>query len=151
MSVVAVAEALAATVRELAGIKQAPDYPPDEINEFPFVVCYAQPGTSTITTVKGASGLPEFSSTDDFSVEWHNRPADLATNIREINTAVDDIRHALFRAWDAGDYRGVIHRVMSLRVAEYGALGWDTTETWGVRFVVSVEHRDVITGGKDRT
>lgn len=114
----------------VTGIKQAPDYPPEQINEFPFALCY--PGSGSFGDGPAGSRLG------------------LHTIILEIHTARGQLPYAVAAVIGYGD--AVTAALLSDRTLAravdcingpitytFGPLGWGGQDTIGWRFSIPVK------------
>jgi hypothetical protein len=119
-------------VLSIAGIKDAPQYPPEQITDFPFAVCYARDGTwewVSFGSVQGAASLV---------VELHVARKDLPHDIEKAMAFSDSVPEAIMgndRLSDCGyELNGPISWT-------FGPMSWGSLEdnTLGFRWVIPVE------------
>jgi len=119
--------ALQAKVGAVAGIKNAPDYAPDSINEFPFSVAYAQSGTFENVSLSFGKAL------HTLVVEIHVSRKDLKTAIQNVMSYGDSVPAAILADPTIG---GSVSTFRDITYT-FGPLNWGTTDTIGFRFQIN--------------
>ena len=115
----------------LTGIKYAPDYPPEQASDFPFVVTYPD-------TYRGVVNTPQdFRMLYDIRVELHIARKDLYEDVRKLLDYPEIGANALF---DALITNSLAHEGIE---GEFGALNWGGVDTIG--FVWTVKAVKVVT------
>lgn len=119
---------IAAIVRGITGIKQAPDYALDQINTFPFALIYPRVGTFETAPIEVQTGL------HTVVVEVHIEKQLLPNDIERVIGFIDSVPAALHGGLKDGDF-SVVQTWERIRY-EFGKLDWGGTETMGVRFYI---------------
>lgn len=119
---------IAAVIRAVAGIKQAPNYAPDQINHFPFALVYPRVGMFETAPIEVQTGL------HTMVVEVHIEKQFLPSDIARVIGFIDSVPLALHTALRDGDF-SVVQTWERIRY-EFGKLDWGGTETMGVRFYI---------------
>jgi hypothetical protein len=120
-------------MRDLPGIEEAPDEPPESMNQFPFVVTL--PRTGTITRES-----PEMQGIYTIYVQVHVGQQVLP---RAIETAIpygDSIPQAL---WADPKLGGNVSTIQEVRFT-FGGLEWGTEKHIGYRFEVDFKMRTAV-------
>jgi hypothetical protein len=125
-------DALRNEVLSVGGIKDAPKYPPEQANEFPFLVCYASNGDWDWVSF----GMIE--STPNLTVEIHVARKNLPYDIEKAMAFSDSVPEAIMGNDNLSDcgYR------LSGRISwTFGPMSWGSLEdnTLGFRWVIPVE------------
>jgi hypothetical protein len=116
-------------VGALTGIQDAPDYPPDQINAFPFAVCYARSGTHDI-------GPPELkTSLHNIVIEIHTSRQDLPFSVESVVGYIDSVPNALFAKLQSATPFTAFETWGATRY-EFGPLDWGGVPTIGIRFTL---------------
>lgn len=110
----------------VSGIKGAPDYAPEQINVYPFVVTYPGEGSIQFGTTD------EMKALHDVIVEVHVARKDLPMDMRAVAGFVDSIPAVLLAD---PTLAGTCSTFQSIRY-RFGALGWGGQDTLGYRFTV---------------
>lgn len=124
--------ALMDVVQGVAGIRQAPDYPPDTAGAFPFAVAYLSGGTYTNWT--HARPLKQFEG--NITLQLHVARRDLPRAVEEVMVFPDRIRNAI--AADRtlnGKLQGAIS---TLTVSGLQGFSWGGVDTLGFEFTIPV-------------
>jgi hypothetical protein len=116
-----------ATVRALAGIKSALDYPPEQANEYPFWVAYMGNGVFTFDTYPATKGLHTIIG------ELHVARKDLPNDISIAAPFVDSIPVAIMADVTLGGTVGLFENI----TYEFAAMRWDAVDTVGFRFLIN--------------
>lgn len=119
-----------AVVGAVSGIKAAPDEPPDQINFFPFAVCYARTGRYSIGPPDTMHGI---------HVLWLEihvaRGADrLDNDVAKAMAFAKSVPDAIFGAYKAGTLTAL--EVIQGISYEFGPLDWGGAPTLGFRFII---------------
>ena len=128
--------AVQAIVGAISGIRKAPDYPPEQLNVFPFAVAYSGGGNWTFGPAGDKRGL------HNIVVEIHIQRKDLP---RDVSTAMgysDSIPNNLMKSptlsGTCDTFAGISYT--------FGALNYGETQTLGFRFTITgVKIQSVIT------
>lgn len=121
----------------LTGIRQAPDFPPEQMNVFPFAVCYPSAGefrAGPIGLMKGLHSLV---------VEIHVARKDLP---RDVETALPFGELLAAAVFDDPTLGGTVDTVRADEGITYtfGALAWGGQATIGWRITVPVKIQTVL-------
>ncbi|MBT7070744.1 MAG: hypothetical protein HN975_07640 [Anaerolineae bacterium] len=111
----------------VSGVKSAPDYPPENINEYPFVVAYMGGGEIVFDTPSAYKGL------HTIIIELHIARKDLPNDIEIAAPYVDSIPAALMA--DA-TLAGTVNLFDNITY-EFTEMLWDAVETIGFRFSIN--------------
>ncbi len=125
-------EALQKTVSRVAGIKQAPEYPPENINDFPFAICYARDGSwdwDSFGSVRCVANVV---------LEVHVARKDLPYDIERAMVFSDSVPEAIL-ADDTLSNCG--YELRDELTWTFGPMRWgaQTENTVGFRWVIAVE------------
>ena len=113
----------------MTGVKQAPEHPPEGLNEFPIVICYVVKGRFSY-----GAGAP--------CVGVHTIHADVHLGRSVLPSDEEYARPYILRALAAIAGHVHMHGTCEhclLNEYQYGRLGYGTTETFGVRLVLEVK------------
>lgn len=127
-------------VGAISGIQQAPDEPPEQMNVFPFAVCYAASGEYIWHHKASMRG------NHNIHLEIHLARKDLPYDVKAAMAYCQNIPLALFNATKFGV---TLTAVKNIDRIEYtlGPLGWGGTATIGFRFVIVGAWTDDAVGG----
>lgn len=117
-----------AEVRDVAGMRAAPDEPPDSMNHFPFAVCYAHTGSYRIGPPDTMHGIHEL------YLEVHVARKDLERDIAAAMPFAKSVPDAIFSAYAAGSLTAV--EVIQRIAYEFGPMTWGGVLTLGFRFTI---------------
>lgn len=123
-----IVDQLQTEVRGVAGIRAAPNEPPDSLKAFPFAVCHARSGHYHYGTTDVVNGIHEI------WLEVHVARVGLARDVKAVMDFGDTIPMAIFRAYDAGTltaletFQGISY--------EFGPMKWGDVLTLGFRFTI---------------
>ena len=126
-----------AKMREVSGVKNAPNEPPESTDNFPFVATF--PGTGEITAV--AHG--DKKGLHNVYIEFHVTRKDLPIDMRKAVPYVDLIPDKLLESRQDGSFTefdtfGVISY-------EFTPMAWGAVETLGYRFTINdLKIREII-------
>ena len=122
----------------LNGIKRAPVNPPEQMDAFPFVVCYARTGVLKSGPIEQMTGL------HDLIVELHmSREPDLPKVIGKLMDFSNLIPNALFLAIKNSTFTTV--QTFGPINYTFGPLGWGGVATVGWTFtLVAVKIQSVV-------
>jgi len=128
-----------AKVQELAGavsgIRAAPEYLPESINIFPFLVCYAGSGSFEIAPAGVMKGL------HNIILELHVARQDLPRDTKNVMQYSDSIPQAIMADPTLG---GTVSTIGSISYT-FGGMQYGTQQTLGFRFTIqSVKLQTVI-------
>lgn len=115
------------SIGAISGIKNAPDYPPENINEYPFVVAYMGTGTIDFDAPPSTKGL------HSIIVELHVARKDLPNDISIASPFVDSIPAAIMADVTLG---GTVQLFENITY-EFAVMRWDAVDTIGFRFTVN--------------
>ena len=121
--------AIAATqviVAAVTGIKQAPQYAPEQISEFPISIAYAGPGNAGFGPGGGMKGLRSI------IIEIHVSRLDLPRDLQEVMGFADSVPLALLADPTLGGTCSTFEQIDY----DFGPLGYGSMETIGFRFVI---------------
>lgn len=122
----AVQEIQKAVRERVDGVRHAPQYPPEQPNDFPFVVVY--PATGTIEWESRNHRIDRY----DMIIELHVSRQDLPTEFAEAVSYAEAIPTALKDAEAAGDFTNIdTYGDMTLT---FSAMAWGSAETVGFRW-----------------
>ena len=123
-----IVDQLQAEVRDVAGIRAAPDEPPDSMNHFPFAVCHARSGHYHLGTTDQVNGIHEI------WLEVHIARTQLDRDVQAVMDFGDTIPMAIWSAYEAGTltalktFQGISY--------EFGPMLWGGVPTLGFRFTI---------------
>jgi len=123
-------------VRGLAGVRDAPDYPPEKASAFPFAVAY--PGTGRWV---GGAPAGEKRGLHTIIVELHVARKDLPRDVEGAMGYVESIPNAIL---NAPTLSGTVDTVNEIRYT-FGALNYGDLQTIGYRFEVDIKQRSAVT------
>lgn len=115
-----------ALMRQVEGVKAAPDYPPEQLDPFPFVVAFPGSGTWAF----GGGGFARGLHTIELQV--HIARKDLPHDVEAITKFVDLIPLKLLGDPTLG---GTISTFGTVRY-EFVPMVWNSVSTIGVRFFI---------------
>lgn len=124
MTLAATLTVLQTAMAGITGVKYAPDYPPEQASEFPFVVSY-------VDTYRG-----ELNSADDFRmlynirVELHIARKDLFEDVKRLLDFPEAGANALFKALRNNQ---IAHDGLE---GSFGALNWEGVDTIGWVWII---------------
>jgi hypothetical protein len=117
-----------AEVKGISGIREAPETPPDQINQFPFAICFARTGEYTI-------GPPEMmTGTHTIVLELHVARKDLTRDVPAAMKYAKSIPLAILMA--VMNHTPTAFATLERIRYEFGPLNWGATETIGFRFYI---------------
>jgi hypothetical protein len=123
-------------VGAVGGIKEAPDYPPEQLNSFPFAVAFPSEGTHKIAVPGERMFL------GNIILELHVSRVDLPNAVMESIGFGDTIPAALF-AYSTSNtsplnlpLKGTCDTFESI-AQTFGELNWGDTQTLGYRFTIT--------------
>lgn len=121
----------------LTGIRQAPDFPPEQMNVFPFAVCYPAAGQFQAGPMGLMKGL------HNLVVEIHVARKDLP---RDVETALPFGELLAAAVLDDPTLGGTVDTVRADEGISYtfGALAWGGQETVGWRVIIPVKIQTVL-------
>jgi len=121
----------------LPGIRQAPDFPPEQMNVFPFAVCYPAAGEFQAGPMGLMKGL------HNLVVEIHVARKDLP---RDVETALPFGEALAAAVMDDPTLGGTVDTVRADEGISYtfGALAWGGQETVGWRLTIPVKIQTVL-------
>ena len=115
-------------IRKVSGINSAPDFPPDKMAVYPFVVTYPESGTIDAVFGSGTKGL------HNIVIEVHLARKMLAVTVENAIAFVDSVPDELFKSLYDGDYTKF--DTFQRLTYELAAMEWGGIETLGIRFVM---------------
>jgi len=117
-------------VRTLRGIREAPDYAPEEIGNYPFALAYPGGGVMDFGPANDRKGL------HTLTLELHIARKDLSNDVKKAAPFVDSIPNLLmYKLQNDNQWNGTISTFQRISYT-FGSLGWNQIETFGVRFRV---------------
>jgi hypothetical protein len=122
---------IAQIVRGISGIREAPDYPPEQMADFPFAVVYPGDGRHMGHALAGAVGLKKW--VGSVIVEIHVGRRDLPSTVASLLDFADSVPNALLADPTLGGKCDTFGEIKQ----SFGELGWGDTPTIGFRFVIS--------------
>jgi hypothetical protein len=129
---------LAGLAGNLAGIKGAPEVPPEQINQFPFAVVW--PNTGIISQLTNT----DYKSLDTLALEIHVARKNLPVAMTAIYPYLDLVAAMLM---NNPTLNGTVQTI-NLSHAEggvawsFGELNWQETKTLGFRFDIPVKREE---------
>jgi hypothetical protein len=126
-----------AEVKGISGIREAPETPPDQINQFPFAICFARTGEYRIGPAGVMTGI------HTIVLELHVARKDLTRDVPTAMKYAKSIPLAIIAAL----FEGTLTAIATLGTIryEFGPLGWGGAETIGFRFYIDgVKTQDTI-------
>ena len=114
----------------LSGIHGAPDYPPENLNVFPFVVAYPGDGQHFVGTLVNNTGERKFLG--QIIVELHVARKDLPTAVRASIGFGDSIPNLLLKNPTLNSTVSTFRAITQT----FGELDWGDTPTLGYRFIL---------------
>ncbi|MCP3909229.1 MAG: hypothetical protein GY712_14590 [Oceanicoccus sp.] len=127
MTLQAAIEDVQATIGAISGIKAAPNYAPEKINEYPFSVAYMGGGLIDFDTPSATKGL------HIIVIELHVARKDLPNDISIVAPFIDSIPAALMADPTLGGTVGLFENI----TYEFTPMQWDAVETIGYRFFIN--------------
>lgn len=118
-------------VSAIPGIHAAPDYPPEQINDFPFSIAYPGDGEHVVGTLFNNTGERKFLG--QIILEVHVSRADLPSAVQASIGFGDSIPNALLKN---PTLNGTVSTFASI-TQTFGELDWDITKTLGYRFIIN--------------
>lgn len=115
----------------IAGIREAPQYPPENIGDFPFAVAYPGDGEHTVGTLVNSTGERKFLG--QIIVEVHVSRADLPSAVQASIGFGDSVPNALLKN---PTLNGTVSTFQSI-TQTFGELDWDAMKTLGYRFIIN--------------
>jgi len=131
---------VATYLRALSGVRAAPDYPPDKIDPFPFVVVYPASGTWEFGVAGEKLGLHVL------AVELHVARKDLPRDMQKALDFGDRVPNLLMsKLHNDNKWNGKIDAFGRITYT-FGTLGWNGISTLGFKWLVEgVKLRSAIT------
>lgn len=127
-------------VGAVSGIQQAPDDPPEQINIFPFSVCYAYEGEYIWHHKASMRG------NHNIRLEIHLARKDLPFDVKAAMAYCQNIPLALFNAAKFEVDLTAVKNIQSIAY-RFEPLGWGGTATIGFRFTITGAWTDDAVGG----
>lgn len=122
----AVIQAIQDTVITVTGIREAPDYPPEQINDFPFAVAFPAEGVHSFSVPGERLFL------GSAILEIHVSRADLPTAVENSIGFGDSIPAALMADPTLSGTCDTFEDIQQF----FGALNWGDIQTIGYRFTI---------------
>lgn len=136
---------ITADLRGISGVMQVPDQPPDDVNEWPVVLVYPQPGQAVPDAHATEAGKPTFRTTDDLIVLWLTQEADLPRSIASATTALDAMRQGIFAGFTRDRFNGTVTRLISVTGGTFDIRKWGSDDAFGVELIVQIElHEEIV-------
>jgi len=118
----------------LSGVKAAPDYPPEDMNSFPFIVAYEGPGMWMWGTAGGTYG--EKKALLSIIVELHVARQNLPNDAQRASYYSDAIPNAIMKGIRTDFLNNSIDAIQQIDTTGLIALKWGETDTLGYRFTI---------------
>lgn len=132
--------AVVALIRTISGIKQAPDYPPENIGDFPFATAFPGDGEHTVGTLVNNTGERKFLGS--IVLELHVARKDLPYDVQASIGYGDSIPNILLKNITLS---GKVDTFGSI-TQTFGEMDWGDVKTLGYRFIINeVKQRNTIT------
>jgi len=126
-----------AEIKAISGIREAPETPPESINQFPFALCFARTGEYTIGPPEMMTGI------HTIVLELHVARKDLTRDVPTAMKYAKSIPLAILVALMNRTLTAI--STMERIRYEFGPLGWGGAETIGFRFYIeNVMTQDLI-------
>lgn len=127
-----VIQAVMDIVGAVTGIREAPDYPPEQLSDFPFAVAFPGEGTHSF----GVPGERLFLG--NVILEVHVSRASLPLAVENVIGFGDTIPNALMNFTAAGNLplNGTCDTFENV-TQTFGELNWGDTQTLGYRFTIT--------------
>lgn len=122
----AVIQAIQDTVITVTGIREAPDYPPEQVSDFPFAVAFPAEGDHNFGVVGERMFL------GDIVLEIHVSRVDLPTAVENSIGFGDTIPDALMADPTLNGTCDTFEKIHQ----SFGALNWGEIQTIGYRFTI---------------
>jgi hypothetical protein len=131
-----VIQAIMDIVSQVSGIREAPDYPPEQLSDFPFAVAFPSEGTHFF----GVVGERKFIG--NVILEIHVSRVDLPNAVANSIGFGDSIPNALLKSPTLTGTADTFESVAQT----FGELNWGDTQTLGYRFTITnIKVRTTIT------
>jgi hypothetical protein len=124
MSLLALVQAVQDAILTVNGIRNAPDYPPDQVNVFPYVITYIDGGKWN------RSNGSRYDVKAKIAVELHIGRTDLPRNVATAMGFVESIPKAVLGY--ATISNGYVFEDCEF---SFGPLGWGDTDTIGFKWI----------------
>lgn len=121
----AVVDAIQDKMATITGIKSAPDYPTEQVSDFPFVTTY--PGKLDNAHTNSPD---QFNATWNVNVEFHLARKNLPSEVQTALEFSETMLNALFKCLKDGN---VAHGGVE---GDFTEMAWGDVQTIGYRFVV---------------
>jgi hypothetical protein len=128
-----VIQAIMDIVAQVSGIREAPDYPPEQLSDFPFAVAFPSEGTHYF----GVVGERKFIG--NVILEIHVSRVSLPNAVENSIGFGDSIPNALMaftKTAGALPFNGTADTFESI-AQTFGELNWGDTQTLGYRFTIT--------------
>lgn len=136
---------ITADLRMMPGVLSVPGTPPDDLNEWPALIVYPQPGQAVPDAHATEAGNPTFRTTDDLIVRWMSMDADLPRSIERATTALDSMREALFAGFRRDRFNGSVTRLLSVTGGTFDLSDWGSDRPFLVELIVQIElHEEIV-------
>ena len=123
-------------VATVDGIRVTPTYPPDQMNQFPFAICY--PDSAAITK-EGAGAIRGLHT---IALEIHIPNKDKARNIATLIPIGAAVYRLLFQDTNA-TLASTVDTIIAINY-DFGPLGYESVDTIGWRFGIDIKLREVL-------
>jgi hypothetical protein len=120
-------------VGAVSGIREAPDYPPEQLSDFPFAVCFPGEGTHSFSVPGERLFL------GNVILEVHVSRVDLPVAVQNSIGFGDTIPNALMKftvTTGSLPLNGACDTFENV-TQTFGELGWGDTQTLGYRFTIT--------------
>lgn len=125
-TVLSAVKGLAAIVRAVSGVRAAPDYPPDQMSEYPFAVTMARAGRFDFGVAGESKGL------HDLVVQLHIARKDLPVDVQAAMGYSDSVPLAIMGDVTLGGNVSTFQRISY----EFGEMEYAGVQTVGFRWVI---------------
>ena len=140
-----------AAVRTIDGIRDAPDWAPDDLNVDQSIRAYLSPGESVPFQHAGRNRSgPVVEHRDTVAIEWHTLEKRTDVALQLATEALDQMRTAIWAAFYEKRL-GPVTEIRRLLATEFGGLDWGAAETFGFRLLVDLSHTEAIIGLRETT
>lgn len=123
-------------MREVAGMREAPDRPPDKIGRYPFATCYPFAGEVWFGEPEG-----RYRGLHQLALEVHVARKDLARDFESSMALLEPVLEALGADVTLG---GTVETLVGEVTYTYGPLLWFGQDTLGWRFLLRVKIHNVL-------
>lgn len=127
-------------ISTLPGVKGAPQYPPEQLSDFPFSVCYPGDGMWVFGPALDKRGL------HNIVVEIHTGRKTLPESVKAVINFVEDVPNLLMNKLQQDNKWNSTIDTFGAISYTFGPLGWNDAPTIGWRFrIEAVKMQSTIT------